>query len=53
MCVRFITGFFHYFHKKMILLRLSFIFAVVNSGLIDYGPIFGIGTDVEPLSECP
>ena len=37
----------------MILLRLSFIFAVVNSGLIDYGPIFGIGTDVEPLSECP
>ena len=37
----------------MILLRLSFICVVVNSGLIDYGAIFGIGTDVEPLSECP
>ena len=37
----------------MILLRLSFVFDVVNSGLIDYRLIFGIGTDVEPLSECP
>ena len=37
----------------MILSRLSFVFAVVNSGLIDYGPIFGIGADIEPLSACP
>ena len=29
----------------MILLRLSFVLAVVNCGLIDYGPLFGIGAD--------
>ena len=41
------------FNQKMILLRLSFVFTFVNSGLIDYGPVFGIGADIEPLSECP
>ena len=45
------------FNQKMILLRLSFVFALVNSGLVDYGPtyrsMFGIGADIEPLSECP
>ena len=37
----------------MILLRLNFILQLVLCGLIDYGPIYGIGADVEPLNECP
>ena len=44
-------------NQKMILLRLNFVLAVVNSGLVDYGPTnrstFGIDADIEPLSECP
>ena len=53
MCVRILCGILYLPNQKMILLRLSLVFAVVNSGLVDYGPIFGIGADVEPLSECP
>ena len=51
MCSNFCWNFL--FDKSELLLRLSFVFAVVNSGLIEYGPFFGIGADIEPLSECP